>query len=511
MSSEPRTSSSDKRSSFSGKEDHEELENANATTAHGGQDFQYVDYHYVADSPEEQKLRLKLDLHLLPTLWIMYVINYLDRSNIGNAKVGGMEKDLNLSSNDYSLALLIFFVGYLLMEVPSNMILAKVRPSLYLPGIMFVWGCVVIAFKGVHNLKGLVAIRFFLGIAESGFFPGVWFFLGSWYKREELSKRFAIFYSASIISGAFGGLLAGVITENLDGKAGTRGWQWLFVVEGLATVTFAVIATFILPDWPETTKWLTPEERVLAVHRLKVQYKADEHLSHKESLKLAVSDWRTWAFVVCYMCIAGAGTISYFIPTIASELGYKGRQAQYMSASLPHASKAPPYAVAFVLSLSNNFHADWTRERIFHIAVPLIISGISYIVIAVVTHDKVRYAFLCFGASGVWSALPVMLAYASECLARPASKRAVAVAIINSLGNLSSVYGSYLWPATDKPKYEKGFGVTCAFCFLAAFMVFVIRFFNGPIKTLDEEKDARGAVEKDPEVAGPTDDKKASA
>ncbi|KAH8927185.1 MFS general substrate transporter [Atractiella rhizophila] len=442
----------------------------------GGANFQYVEYHYTPDTPEERRLRLKLDLHLLPILWIMYVINYLDRSNIGNARVGGMEDALHLSSNDYSLALLIFFVGYLLMEVPSNMLLAKLRPSLFLPGIMFVWGCVVIAFKGVNNLAGLVAIRFFLGIAESGFFPGVWFFLGSWYKREELSKRFAIFYSASIISGAFGGLLAGVITDYMDGVSGVPGWKWLFVLEGCATVFFAICATFILPDWPETTRWLSEEEKLLAVERMKVAFQEDAgtKMGHRESFMLAVKDWRTWAFVVCYSCICGAGQISYFIPTIARDLGYEGRQAQFMS--------APPYAVTFVCCLVNNFWADRTGSRSYHIAIPLTIAGASYIVMAAATGNTLRYVFLCFGAAGIWSAVPALLAYSSECIPRPAGKRAISVALINSLGSFASVYGSYLWPNEDSPRFVMGFATTCAFCLTGAVVAMLIRYFHGSMR-----------------------------
>jgi len=436
---------------------------------------------YVPNPHEERKLVRKVDLRLFPVLWVMYVINYIDRSNIGNAKVGGMQADLHLSSGDYSLALLIFFVGYLLLEIPSNMILSRTRPSIYLPALMFTWGCITIGFKGVNSLSGLVAIRFFLGIAESGFFPGVWLLLSSWYRREELSKRFAFFYSAAIISGAFGGLLAGVITQYMDMVGGVRGWKWLFILEGLATVVVAVTAIFLLPDFPSNTKWLSPIQKEIAVERLKVQDIADAKIgrsTHWEGVKLALKDWRTWTFTICYMCIAGAGTISYFIPTLTTSMGYAGRKAQFMS--------APPYAVAFVCSLLTSLHSDRVRERAFHIAVPISLAAVAFIILAVTTNNTAKYVLLCVGAAGIWTALPVMLAFASDCIPRPPEKRGVSIAIINSLGNFSSVYGSYLWPSSDGPQYKMGFGVTCAFCFIAAIMALFIRYCHGPILTAEQ-------------------------
>jgi MFS family permease len=192
---------------------------------------------FVEDLEMEKRILRKVDLRLIPCLWIMYVLNYLDRSNIGNAKVAGMQTDLNLSSSDYSLAVSIFFIGYLLLEVPSNMILSNTRPSLYLPGIMFVWGSLCTAYTGANTKGGLIGLRFVLGLVEAGFFPGVLLLMSNWYKKTELARRFSIFYSASLVSGAFGGLVAGLITSNMNGRAGLPAWKWLFLSE---QITIAV-------------------------------------------------------------------------------------------------------------------------------------------------------------------------------------------------------------------------------------------------------------------------------
>lgn len=149
--------------------------------------------------------------------------------SIGNAKVAGMMTDLHLSSGEYSLAIIIFFIPYILFEVPSNLILSKTRPSVYLPAIMILWGAVACCMGAVRSVHSLLAVRFVLGILEAGFPVGVSLLLSSWYKKAEQAKRFSIFYSAAVLSGAFGGIIAGAITGSLDGAHGIAGWRWLFV------------------------------------------------------------------------------------------------------------------------------------------------------------------------------------------------------------------------------------------------------------------------------------------
>lgn len=165
----------------------------------------------------------------------MWTFSNLDRSNIGNAYAGGMKKTLNMSSTDYSVALLVFFIGYVAFEIPSNMILVRLRPSIYLPAIMFLWGGVAIALAGCKSTPALAGVRVVLGLAESGFAPGVLYLLSTWYKKKELARRYTLFWLGTPVSGMVGGILAGAIIERMDGTAGLHGWQWLFVVsEALA-------------------------------------------------------------------------------------------------------------------------------------------------------------------------------------------------------------------------------------------------------------------------------------
>lgn len=150
--------------------------------------------------------------------------------SIGNAKTAGMTDDLDMDSTKYSIALTVFFVGYVVFEVPSNMILARTKPSVFLPTIMFLWGCVTIAMAWVPNYKALIGLRIVVGVLEAGFAPGVLLTLSSWYKPNEQAKRFGVYISAAILSGAFGGLIAGAIEDGLDGTHGLPGWKWLFIV-----------------------------------------------------------------------------------------------------------------------------------------------------------------------------------------------------------------------------------------------------------------------------------------
>jgi sugar phosphate permease len=177
------------------------------------------------EAGEEKKLIRKIDLFLMPTIWLMYLMSYMDRTNIGNAKIAGMNDDLGLSSSEYSMALVIFFISYVFFEVPSNLILAKTRPSIFLPTIMGLWGIVTCCMAVIQDYKHLLALRFVVGVLESGFAPGILLIISSWYKREEQSERFAVYISAAVLSGAFGGLLAGVITSKLDGSRGLEGWR----------------------------------------------------------------------------------------------------------------------------------------------------------------------------------------------------------------------------------------------------------------------------------------------
>ncbi|KAF9880477.1 vitamin H transporter [Colletotrichum karsti] len=395
---------------------------------------------------EEKALVKKIDLFLMPTICI------------GNAKIAGMADDIGLSSAQYSVVLVVFFIGYVIFEPPSNMILVRTRPSLYLPAIMAIWGVLTCIMAVVKHYHHLIVLRVFVGIAESGFAPGILLIISSWYRRTEQSKRFAVFMSAAILSGAFGGLLAGAITSGLEGAHGIRGWRWLFIVEGVATVGWAGICTFILLDFPATSKRLTARERAIAVARLQQDNvtvrETDEKLGKSQSFMLALRDWRTWGFIFGYMVIVGSSTLSYFYPTLVNGLGFTSTvQAQYMT--------VPIYAFAFVCTAISGYFGDKIPDhRGLVIAGWLAFSMITSIIVCVVYNFTARYVLLVLMAAGLWASNAMSLSFASSTFgSMDAEVRAIALALMNALGNLAQIYGAYLFPTDDAPKYLMGFGV----------------------------------------------------
>ncbi|KAL1854959.1 hypothetical protein VTK73DRAFT_8632 [Phialemonium thermophilum] len=424
---------------------------------------------YVPGTDAEKKLVRKIDLHLLPTMWLMYLLSYVDRTNVGNAKVAGMATDLHLDSNRYSIALVVFFVSYVVFEIPSNMLLARTRPTILLPTAMFLWSCMTIAMAWVPNYAGLVGFRFVIGVFESAFAPGMMMLLSSWYKKAEQSKRFAVYISAAILSGAFGGLLGGAITDGLDGVHGIAGWRWLFIVEGAASAGWAIIAAFILPDFPATTRWLNAEERELAILRLEADHARTEDnssYSHLQALKSCVLTWRVWLFVVGYMAIVGSSTLSYFYPTLVNGLGYTAHMAQYMT--------IPIYAAAFVCNAITGYFCDRIPQwRAVILVCWMSVAMICSIVTCAVYNFQARYALLVIMASGLWASNGLALSYASSSFVyMPAEVKAIALALVNAMGNLAQIYGAYLFPSDDAPKYLMGFGVISGLCFtgMAAYL-----------------------------------------
>ncbi|KAJ6034069.1 hypothetical protein N7460_000017 [Penicillium canescens] len=448
-----------------------------------------IEHASVHDAPsfsleEERALIRKIDLTLLPTIWIMYLLSYMDRTNIGNAKISGMETDLNLTSNQYSTALVVFFVGYVVFEVPSNLVLSRSRPSIFLPAIMVIWGALTCVMAAVKDIKHLVALRVMIGCVEAGFAPGVLLVLSSWYKRTEQSKRFGVYISAAILSGAFGGILAAVIVDNLEGVHGIRGWRWLFIVEGAATIGVALISLFILPDFPATSRRLSAREREIAVTRLATENvtaitEDSERLTHWQAIVVSVKDWRTWAFTIGYMVsfalflsvpgfsfadydyqkvIVGSSTLSYFYPTLVKGL------FGHASTEKVNFLTVPIYGVAFVCTGVTAYFSDKIPTwRGMVIAVWLAFSLACSMTVCAVYNFTARYVLLVLMAAGLWATNGGTLAYASSAFAgMNPEARGVSLALVNALGNLAQIYGSYLFPDSDGPKYLMGFAVISA-------------------------------------------------
>ncbi|KAA8911687.1 pantothenate transporter liz1 [Sphaerosporella brunnea] len=438
----------------------------------------------------EKRLVRKIDMRLMPMLILMYIMNYLDRNNIAAARLAKLDTDLNLTSTQYQTSVSILFVGYILMQIPSNMFLDKIgKPSLYLPGCMVIWGTLSGATGGVQSFGGLIACRLILGIVEAAYFPGCLFFLSSWYTRKELGFRTAMLYSGSLISGAFSGLITAGITERMDGVRGIEAWRWLFIIEGAITVCIAFAALFILPDFPKSTRWLSEEEKVLAMWRLEEDIgEQDWEGGDKENLtyglKLAFSDVKTYMLMCVVFGVVSSGSVTNFFPTVVATLGYN----RIISLLLT----APPYALAMITTFCNSLHADKTGERYFHIVIPMAVSVVAFVLAAATTSTGPKYLAMMLMPPSVYAGYVVSLTWISNTLPRPPAKRAAAIAIINAVSNASSIWTAYAYPKSAQPRYVAAMAMNCGTSVLAIVAATVLRWH---LKKLNKKLDRGEAVD----------------
>ncbi|CAD0108267.1 unnamed protein product, partial [Aureobasidium uvarum] len=446
-------------------------------------------------SPEERAhaekaLVRKIDFRLMPMLVLMYILNYLDRNNIASARLAGLETDLALTSSQYETSVSILFVGYLLMQIPSNLFLNKIgKPALYLPTVMCVWGVISTCTAAVQSFGGLVAVRFVLA--------GCLFFLSSWYTRKELAFRSAVLYSGSLISGAFSGLIAAGILDGMQGHLGLSAW---LIIEGTITIGIAFLAFFVLPNFPRTTKWLSEEERQLAVWRLQEDIGMDDWVSSEgqsfwHGFKLAFTDIKTYVLMALLFGIVASGTVTNFFPTVVQTLGY----SKIISLCLT----APPYVLAVITAFANAIHADRTGERFFHITIPLLFAVAAFIIAACTTSTAPRYVAMMLMVPGVYTGYVVALAWISNTIPRPPAKRAAALAGINAISNASSIYASYMYPSSAGPRYVVAMSVNCVMAGLAIVMAFTLRTILMRLnKKLDRGEHVEGAVSSGQGVPG---------
>ncbi|KAL5514207.1 hypothetical protein ACEPAG_2295 [Sanghuangporus baumii] len=450
----------------------------------------------------EHRLVRKLDCRI-SMLLILNILNNIDRNNVASARLRGFESDLRLTGKEYDIVLSIFYVGYILLQVPSNMFLNHTgRPSLYLPTCVAIWGVVTILTGVVSSFTGVLLIRFFLGIIQATFFSGAVFLLSKWYTRKELGLRITFLYSAHLLGNAFGGLLASGILDGMQGKFGLPGWRWLFYIEGSLTVLIAISAKFVLPDFPTSSRWLSPEERELAMHRMAVDggINVDDQESTGQSAPeicngrmprlqlvigtlgyygrgawLAMRDWKIWWLVMSHFIQYWAISFFQFFPTLVASLGYSRRVALILV--------APPWILTAVIALFISGHSDKRGERFFHILGPLILGIIGYIIWISSMNVVARYISLFLAAISNCGEI-IALSWISSSIPRPPSKRAAAIALIYGLGQLGTFTGSYCFPSSWGPSYRASFAICLSLQILNILMCWIFRMY---LKRLNDE------------------------
>ncbi|KAI1124160.1 allantoate permease [Nemania abortiva] len=418
----------------------------------------------------KKKLMRKVDTHLLPLLILMYLLNFLDRSNLAQARLGTLEEDLGMKGTDFNLATSILFVGYLLMQLPSNLLLTRAKPSVYLSIAMTIWGVISTAQAATQSFGGLVAARFFLGFAEAPFFPGAIFLMSSWYTRGELAYRIAWFYSGSSLANAFGGLIGAGVLSNLSGAHGITGWRWLFIIEGTITIGVAIIAAFILPDYPTNTKWLTPEEQAYAQWRLVDDTgEADvaDSISVKEGVKLAFKDPKLYLFTLLQHASILSQAFQYFFPTIVKTLGFGTIETLLLT--------APVWIATFLVSLVVTYTSGRFADRSIHIICLMLISVAGNIIAVSTLNTGARFFAIFLLPIGAVTAYQIILAWVANSFPRPLVKRSACISVANLVGNAGNIYGSYMYPASDGPRYLAGGAATAGVALLVAVLALTVR------------------------------------
>ncbi|KAL4943532.1 hypothetical protein BDV06DRAFT_210938 [Aspergillus oleicola] len=423
------------------------------------------DADFYTNYPEEKRKKVfrKVDIRLVPMLALLYLCSHIDRANIGNAKIEGMVDDLNMSGVQYNTVLAIFFIPYVLFEVPSNILLKKFkRPSHYLGILVLSWGIIMTCTGLVHNFGALMAVRVLLGIFEAGFFPGAIYLCSYWYMPKDLALRISYFYCASALSGAFSGLLAAAIAE-MDGVGGYEGWRWIFILEGLATVVIGVACFFMLIDTPAlSSRWLEPDE--IQYLELSMFIKQGGRVEHEKSFKwkdlmMVLTNWRVYmqAWFLFAQSALSYGT-KFTLPTITQSMGFSDTNAQLTS--------APPYVAAAISAIVFARLSDHFFWRAPFVIIPMTIVVVAYAIIISLKgeleeHMGVAYFAVVLAVVGIYPIQAAAASWNANNIA-PASRRAIGIALMNCVGNVGGILGSFMYLDSEKPKYYTGFGISLA-------------------------------------------------
>ncbi|EXJ95545.1 hypothetical protein A1O1_00667 [Capronia coronata CBS 617.96] len=414
------------------------------------------------DYAAEARLVRKLDLYIIPPTMLLYLFSFLDRVNIGNARLYGMEEDLGLHGSQYQTAVSLLFVTYVLAETPSNLVLKKLRPSRWMAFITTSWGIIATLTGLVQNYGGLIVCRLLLGAVEAGLFPGMTIYLTLFYTKKELALRVGYLFVSAALAGSVGGLLAYGIGF-MDGVDGQKGWRWIMIIEGLPSFVLGIAVYFWLADDPETAYYLTNGEKELMLirKRRQVGHTSSADLLHKEDVIKAFKDWRIWMFAVGQF---GVDTMLYgystFLPTIIKGLG-KWSTAQTQALTVPcYALGAITYLV--VARLSDRF-----QRRALAAVTFAFVSIIGYIILMTPVSAGVHF-FACFLVSmGLYVAVGIPLAWLPSNLPRY-GKRTTASGIQLTVGNAAGISAPFLYKTTDAPRYIRGHAVSLAMVAMAA-------------------------------------------
>ncbi|CAA7259935.1 unnamed protein product [Cyclocybe aegerita] len=399
----------------------------------------------------ERAILRKIDLHVIPWLALLYLLNFLDRGSIGNAKLYGLEKDIGIDDRQYLTALTVFFFPYALLEPASNVILRRLKPSIWLSSMMLAWGIVMTCHGLIKDYGGLVTVRVLLGVTEAGLYPGIVFYISSWYKRSEMGSRVAFFFSSATVAGAFSGLLAAAIA-NMDGVGGKTGWEWIFILEGLATVVVGLMSYWIIQDFPDTAKFLTEQERVFVIRRLQDDMKlsAGGEAFKKDYIWQSLKDWKTW--------IASMRLFYHVSPAADAHLQWEFTW-DWFHATQANLLSVPVYAWGCILTCVIGVLGDRIGSRSYINFTLFTVGLIAYAILIASKSPALSYFAVYLAVSAIY---PIILAWIASNV-EGAYKRSVTLGMAIGFGNINGAVTANIYRAQDIPWYRLGHGIVLAY------------------------------------------------
>lgn len=415
----------------------------------------------VLDHKAERALVWKFDSRLLPVMAVMYLFNSLDKANLGNAKTAGLEASLGLADNQYNIILSVFFVPYVLTAPVLGILGKKFGPSRVLPILMFSFGSFTLLAASVKNFGGMLAVRWFVGMSESAFFPLVIYYQTMFYRRGELARRLAIFYAASNISYAFGGMLAFGVFQIRSGLFGssTENWRYLFLIEGTCSVLFAIFAFWYLPRSAADASFLTPEQKALAYHRIAVDSSGivEEPFVLRDALRI-FREPTTWLILAIEMCLGvPLQSVTLFLPQIIGRLGYGTVKTNLYTVA--------PNVTGATMLLVLAFASDYTRRRFPFVAAGFLFTFIGFVIYAAIDVESELHVayFAAFMMTWGTSAPSVLLDVLYNNNIANENRRVMLTSVGVPVANVMGLVSSNIFRSQDAPRYIPALATTAAF------------------------------------------------
>jgi len=375
----------------------------------------------------------KITLRFVPLLFVCYVLNYMDRTNIGFAQLQ-MKGDLGLSDVAYGLGAGMFFVSYSAFALPSNLLLTKIGARKMIFGSLFGWGLTSSATMFIHGSMQFYALRFLLGVFEAGFFPGIIYYFGEWYPSDRRASVIGIFTSATVVAGVASGLLSGSIMTYLNGFSGLRGWQWMFLIEGLPSAVMGIGVYLYLDNKPQEVKWLSDAEKRTLLSALK----EDPALgSTNRTLGRALTDWRVYLLgVIYFLAVFDTFVLAFWQPAMIKAFGVSSLMAIGIYSTIP------PIA-AIIAKVYVGYHSDLKKELRWHFAIPAFLGAIGFSLMTLLSHNPLwGIACLTLATAGVHGCIPIIWAAPGQYLSGTGA--AAGIAVISTMGTTSGAVGPAL-------------------------------------------------------------------